>query len=162
MKAAPGADHRSASVPCTLADAREIGTGTAADKAATTIYEIACKEGLGYIIGKETKAGAPLLTYNCLMTSMPDGGRQAEQPGLPAARQRQSGGRPAADRQPERARSCTVDKARYLGPTPDKQVYEVACQNGKGLVLLVPIAGGAPEADNCLAYSGGPAPSNAP
>src|ERR1700722_318749 len=70
MKAAPGLIAEG-KLPCTLADAREIGTGTAADKAPTTIYEIACKEGLGYVVGKETKAGVALLTYNCLMTTAP-------------------------------------------------------------------------------------------
>jgi hypothetical protein len=153
MKAAPGLITE-AKVPCTLVDARELGTGTAADKSETTIYEIACKEGLGYIIGKETKAGAPLLTYNCLMTSLPtaDGKPNGLACALPA------NANPAAGLQPivsQTGRACVIDKGRYLGPTPDKQVYEVACQNGQGLVLLVPIAGGAPEIDNCLAYSGG-------
>jgi hypothetical protein len=152
MKAAPGLITE-ANVPCTLADARELGTGTAADKSQTTIYEIACKEGLGYIIGKETKAGAPLLTYNCLQTSLPmaDGKPNTLACALPA------NANPALGLQPivtQSGRNCTVDKARYLGPTPDKQVYEVSCQNGQGLVLLVPIAGGAPGADNCLAYGG--------
>jgi hypothetical protein len=154
MKAAPGLIAEG-KLPCTLADARELGTGTAADKAPTTIYEIACKEGLGYVIGKETKAGAPLLTYNCLMTATPmaDGKPNSLACQLPA------NANPTAGLQPivaQSGRSCTVDKARYLGPTPDKQVYEVACQSGQGLILLVPIAGGPPQADNCLAYNGQP------
>ncbi len=153
MKAAPGLITE-ASVPCTLADAREIGTGTAADKSQTTIYEIACKEGLGYIIGKETKAGAPLLTYNCLQTSTPlaNGKPNSLACVLPANANPAAGLQPIINRT---GRACTVDKGRYLGPTPDKQVYEVACQNGQGFIVLDPIAaGGAPEADNCLAYNG--------
>jgi len=152
MKAAPGLILE-AKVPCTLADARQIGTGVATDKTPTTIYEIACKEGLGYIVGKETKAGAPLLTYNCLQTAMPQANGKPNNLAciLPA------NANPAAGMQPivtQAGRSCRVDKARYLGPTPDKQVYEVSCQDGQGLVVMTPIAGGAPEADNCLAYGG--------
>ncbi len=152
MKAAPGLITE-AKIPCTLADARELGTGTAADKSQTTIYEIACKEGLGYIIGKETKAGAPLLSYNCLMTQQPlaDGKPNTLACVLPANANPSSGLQPIVT---QTGRACTVDKGRYLGPTPDKEVYEVSCQGGQGLVILAPKAGGAPEADNCLAYSG--------
>jgi hypothetical protein len=153
MKAAPGL-ITAGNLPCTLVDARLIGTGTAADKAQATIYEVACKEGLGFVVAKEDKAGAPMVTYNCMMMAkpLPNGKPNNLACVLPA------NANPAAGLQTvvsQTGRTCTVDKARYLGPTPDKNIYEVSCKDGEGLILLTPIAaGGTPEADNCLAYNG--------
>ena len=152
MKAAPGLITEG-QLPCTLADARLIGTGTAADKSQVTIYEIACKEGLGFIVGKEAKAGAPMMTYDCLMTATP----QANGKPNSLACQLPGNANPGPGLQTyvsQTGRNCTVDKGRYVGPTKDTQIYEVSCQGGAGLILTVPIAaGGKPEADNCLAYN---------
>jgi len=153
MKEAP-ALIAEAKLPCTLADARQIGTGKAADKAPVTLYEVACKEGLGYVIGREAKAGAPLTAYDCLMMAKPgpDGKLSNLVCRLPA------NANPAPGLQPlinQAGRSyCTVDKARYLGATTDQQIYEVSCRNGTGLILEVAIApGGKVDANNCLAYN---------
>jgi hypothetical protein len=152
MKAAPGliADSK---IPCTLADARELGTGTAADKSSVTIYEVACKGSLGYIIGKEAKAGAPLTTYDCLMTAnpMPNGKPNSMACVLPANANPAQGLQPTVT---QIGHTCTVDKARYIGATADQNIYEVACQNGTGLVLEVANApGGKSDANNCLNYN---------
>jgi hypothetical protein len=141
-------------VPCTLADAREIGTGKAADKADVTLYEVACTEGMGYIIGKEVKAGAPLTVYNCLMMAMPgpDGKVGALTCRLPGNANPGPGLQPLIN---QAGRSyCAVDRARYLGATADQDIYEVACKNGTGLVLEAAKAPGSKtDANNCLAYA---------
>jgi hypothetical protein len=152
MKAAPEL-ITDAHLPCTLADARLIGTGTAADKSEATIYEIACKEGLGFVVAKESKAGVPLVTYDCLMMAKP----------LPTGKpnslacQLPGNANPGAGLQTyvsQSGRVCTVDKGRFIGPTTENNIYEVSCQGGEGLILSVPLAAGkTPEADNCLAYN---------
>ncbi|HEX4199469.1 MAG TPA: hypothetical protein VHZ26_18685 [Caulobacteraceae bacterium] len=152
MKAAPQL-ITDAHLPCTLADARRIGEGTGPDKSPVTIYEIACKEGLGYVVAKEAKAGAPLVTYNCLMMAMP----QANGKPNTMACQLPGNANPGLGLQTfvnQTGRTCAVDKGRFVGPTSDSSIYEVSCQGGAGLILTVPTAGGKPpEADNCLAYN---------
>lgn len=151
MKAAPELITEG-KLPCTLTDARLIGTGTGADKQQVTLYEIACKEGLGYIVGKQAKAGAPLTTYNCLMMAVP----QANGKPNSLACQLPGNANPGVGLQAfvsQTGRTCAVDKGRFVGPTTDNNIYEVACRDGEGLILSIPLAGGKPEADNCLAYN---------
>jgi hypothetical protein len=136
---------------CTLTDARVVGFGTAMDKAPVTIYELACKEGLGFVIAKESTAGAPLLTYDCLMMATPQAGGKPTACTLPGNANPSSGLQAYVS---QTGRECTVDKARFVGPTTGNNIYEVACQGGQGLILTVPTAvGAAPKAATCLAYS---------
>ncbi len=151
IKAAPGLIAEG-HLPCTLTDAREIGTGTAADKGKATLYEVACKEGLGYILAKEDKAGVPLVSYDCLVMAKPapDGKPNSVTCQLPGNAHPELGLQPIVN---QTGHDCTVNNARFVGPTSDKQIYEVACQSGAGLIVMVPTAGGAPDANTCLAYS---------
>ena len=61
MKEAPAAVQK-AGLTCTVTDAYYIGKSSGAD--ASDIYEVACQQGLGYVVlsGKQTKA------YDCLAT----------------------------------------------------------------------------------------------
>ncbi len=49
MAAAPGLIE-AAHVPCTLSEARFMFRATGADKSKAKVYEVACQEGLGYVI----------------------------------------------------------------------------------------------------------------
>jgi hypothetical protein len=155
MKAAP-ALIQTAGVACTLTDARQVGTGKAADGKPATIYEVACSEGLGYIIASETGTTKSIV-YDCLMMAKPgaDGKPNSLVCRLP------ENANPALGMQQfvngAGRGSCTVSGARFMGLTADqaKKIDEIACANGEGLVLTMAMSGPpAAEADNCLAYSG--------
>lgn len=151
MKAAP-ALIAAASLPCTLADARAMGSGKDAKGQPVTLTEIACKEGMGYVVTVSGKA-APV-SFDCLVadTPGPDGKPSSIMCRLP------ENANPVAGMQPvvtQTGRNCTVENARFLGATTDKHLYEIACSSGLGLVLEEAIAGGAPVANNCMAYTAG-------
>jgi hypothetical protein len=150
MKAAPDL-AKAAGLPCTVADARMIGSGTGADKVKASYYEVACKEGGGYVLVVKDKVPTPTY-FDCLMTGAPgpDGKPGMLACALPA------NANPAAVLQPlltQAGSPCTVDKGRYIGSTTDKNLYEASCKDGQGYVLVEPKAGGAPVAQNCLAYA---------
>ena len=144
MKDAPAAVQK-AGLTCTVSDAYYLGKSNGADKA--DIYEVACQQGLGYIVlagPSTTKA------YDCLAT--------ATQPTLSC--------RLAANADPKQGLktyisaagvTCTPTNARYLGSNPTNSVYEVACQEGPGFVLETPAPGvssTAVQAIPCLQASG--------
>ena len=154
MKAAP-ALITAGNIPCTLTAARYAGAGATADKAQATFYEIACQQGMGYIIVSKAKVPAPIV-FDCLMMAKPgpDGKLGPLVCRLPANLN------PAAGIQPLvtlSGRVCTVQNARFIDQTTDqKDLYEVACADGTGLVLEVATTGPpAPVANNCLAYATG-------
>jgi hypothetical protein len=151
MKAAP-ALIAAASLPCTPTDARAMGSGKDAKGQPVTLTEIACKEGMGYVVTQSGKA-APV-AYDCLVASTPspDGKPSSIMCRLPENANPVAGMQPIVART---GRNCTVEKARFLGATADKHLYEIGCSSGLGLVLEEPIAGGAPIANNCMAYTEG-------
>ncbi len=147
MKAAP-ALIAAAHLPCTLGAAAALGTGKDAKGQPLVLTEIACKEGLGYIVAADAK-GVPGTVFDCLMA--------ATTPNLTCRLPENA--HPEAGLQTfvqQSGRDCTVAKGRFMGMTADKHIYEVACSSGVGLVLLTPNAGGAPTVDNCLAYADQP------
>lgn len=150
MKAAP-ALVKAANLPCTVADARLVGTGVGSDKVKATYYEVACKEGAGYVLVAKDKDPTPTY-FDCLMTAAT--GADGKPGGL--ACQLPANANPAAMLQPlttQAGAPCEVDKGRYIGSTADKNLYEAACKNGAGYVVETPKAGGAPQAVNCLAFA---------
>jgi hypothetical protein len=145
MKAAP-ALIAAANLPCSLSAARVIGNGKDAKGQTISLTEIACKDSLGFVVATDAK-GQPGQVFDCLMAATtPNLGCRLPENANPAA------GLQSVVNQTGRA--CTVDKAHFMGMTTDKHIYEVACSNGEGVVLLIPIAGGAATSDNCLAYAG--------
>ncbi|MDR3513619.1 MAG: hypothetical protein P4L73_18435 [Caulobacteraceae bacterium] len=150
MKAAP-ALITAAKLPCTLADARMMGEGVGADKVKSTYYEIACKDALGYVLAVKDKDPTPT-AYDCVMMSTPgpDGKPNPSSCKLPG------NANPAASLTPvvaQTGRACAVDKARYIGSSPEQSFYEVACHEGGGYILQWPKAAGAtPTASMCLAF----------
>jgi hypothetical protein len=152
MAAAP-ALIAAAHLPCTLVDARTAGNGTTGDNVKATFYEVACKDSLGYVLIKKDKVDVPQ-AFDCLILSTPgpDGKTSNLACQLPANL------KPALGLQgplTQLGRSCAVANGRYLGSTPDQHnLYEVACQDGTGLVLDMP-SGGPAIASNCLNYTSG-------
>ncbi len=135
MKEAPAAVQK-AGLTCTVADAYYVGKSTGAD--ASDIYEVACQQGLGYVVlsGKQAKA------YDCLATAgqklacrLPGNAdpKQALKPLIASA-----------------GVTCTPTAARYIGANATVSVYEVACQDGPGYVLQAPAAGSATAATVAL------------
>jgi hypothetical protein len=151
MKAAPAlitAGH----LPCTLSDARAMGNAKGPKGEPVVLIEVACKEGMGYVISQAAKE-API-TYDCLMadTPLPDGKPSTIMCRLPGNANPVPGMQAVVS---QTGRTCTVEKAKYLGQTTDKRLYEIGCSSGMGLVLEVPLAGGTPVANNCMAYGVG-------
>jgi hypothetical protein len=150
MSAAPAliaAGH----IPCTLTDARLIGSGEDANKVKSTLYEVACKDSLGYVLSAKDKTSAPT-TYDCVIMSTPGPDGKPN----PSACKLPGNANPAAGLSgvvAQAGRACTVDKARYIGSSADVTYYEVACHEGSGYVLQAPKAPGAtPVATMCLAF----------
>jgi hypothetical protein len=145
-----------AHAPCTVTASRFIGEGALADKTQVKSYEVACQEGLGYvIIAKLKPAGTPIF-FDCLTASRPgpDGKPSPTACKLPANANPSAGLQPLVDKT---GHSCPVDKARAIGSSPEKNYYELACKDGQGVVLITPVTvgGPAPTAENCLALGDG-------
>ena len=139
MKAAP-ALVAAANLTCTVTAARLMGTGTTADKAQASFYEVACQQGMGYVIVAKAKAAAPI-AFDCLMMAKPgpDGKVGSLICQLPANLNPSQGLQPLVT---QSGRVCTVENARVVDQTTDqKNLYEVACSDGTGLILEVAVSG---------------------
>jgi hypothetical protein len=152
MKDAP-AVVQAAGLGCQVSDARLIGKGSdAKTHAAIAEYEVACGQGMGYVI-IDTAKQAPTILSCAEVAPAPD---QKPQEGalaciLPA------NANPAAALQPILAKagaSCTPDRVRGIGQSKDgKSFVEVSCQGGQGYILVgsTPMDTSKPvEAQSCL------------
>jgi hypothetical protein len=148
MAAAPGL-IKAAQLPCTLSDARFMSE--AADKGKAKVYEVACHEGLGYVIVAPERAGAVPVIFDCMATTLPVRGKPN-----PMTCKLAGNADPAKGLSTLVARSgraCAVEKGRYLGSTDDQNLYEVACHEGGGYILKAAKSpGGTTTANTCLAY----------
>jgi hypothetical protein len=140
-----------AQVPCTVTDARFAFEGALSDGTAIKTYEVACQEGLGYVLIAKTKGNAPPQAVDCFSASQPTA------PGKPnpLACKLPANANPTAGLQllaSKAGSNCQLDKARAIGASPDKNYFELACKNGQGWILGAPLkaGGGAPLLDNCL------------
>jgi hypothetical protein len=130
MTAAPGL-IASAKIPCTLTDARKAGGGNG-PTGEVTVYELACSEGLGYIVFSPNKAGSTPAVQNCVISAEPVNGKPpAWACKLPGNANPVAGLSGVAARS---GRTCNVAKGRYIGSN-DKDNYEVVCQDGGDYVL---------------------------
>ena len=130
----------SSGLGCTMTDARFIGQADSKKdgaKVTTTYLEVACSEGLGFII-QATSDGAAPLTFDCVATSSdvtgPDG--KTKKNSLSCALP--GNANPDAGLQPlvaKAGKACPIQKARYIGQSATNVYYELACQSGAGLVL---------------------------
>jgi len=132
MKEAPAA-LESAHIPCTLTDAAFIGKS-----GKSSVYEVACKEGLGYMVIGAADAATPAKGYDCL-TTLGNASLTCRLPGNADPKQGLTSLVAAA------GATCTIKDARAIGATSSGQAYyEVACQQGPGFILSKAPAGTTP------------------
>jgi hypothetical protein len=148
MKDAP-AVLQTAGINCTLDDALFVGQGTAKVNGKDTdskVYEVACKEGLGYFI-IAPKGGDPQ-TYDCLaLKTIADAAAKSGKGGggqsckLPVNLDPKHGLEPLLAK--ANVPSCTVSDARYIGSSAADliAIYEARCTNGHGYLLTDPKPG---------------------
>jgi hypothetical protein len=143
-----------AKAPCTMTDAYYIGGGVGADKVHANYYEVSCKEGLGYIVVAKDKVPAPELVDCVKMTTKTaDGKPNPLMCRLPGNRHPELGLQPVVT---QAGHTCTVNLGRYVGSTPDVDIYEVGCGEGGGYILETSRAGSAPpKTTNCMIYAAG-------
>lgn len=139
---------------CTLTAARWVG---ADPKAKADAVEVACSEGIGYLLETTTGTDGSLSVkaFPCLALSEPVNG--APNPSscklAPNSVELQM-----AALNPFIAkfgRACTIEKARVIGQTTNNMFFEVACQGGLGYVLITsapPSVDQPLEFNTCLAY----------
>lgn len=146
--------------PCTVADAAYLGTSNAqVNGAAVTrnAYEVACSEGLGFLIVAPQGAGATAPTALDCVTAQTNVKNEVAA-GRPAGVQCRlpANARPAAGLQPllrQAGATCTVTDAAALGRLTGSGMirYEVACSEGPGYTLDRPEkVGAAPVAQTCF------------
>ena len=131
-----------------MTDANFIGQGKTKDKDGKDVvskyYEVACQEGLGYIVGS-AQGGTPT-AYDCLVMlhNKPKPGEADKgplycrltanlDPPKTFAQVLAKGG----------ATNCTPNQARYIGSTADLKLdqYEVGCSEGSAYILDYPHPG---------------------
>jgi hypothetical protein len=130
MTAAPTV-VKETSLDCDVADARLIGKSTdPKTKAASSFYEVACKNAEGFILGIPDKEGAGTMQiFTCLEVAASPGAGVACS--LPENADPKQGLMALVAKH---APSCQVTSARAVGQTQDHTatVFEVACQGGPG------------------------------
>ncbi len=137
---------------CQLADARYVGSNVdAKTKARTDFFEMACTGAEGLVAAKSPTG---IVAYTCLETAEgPDGKPTSLACLLPGNADPKAGVAPFVAK--GGVTNCVVDKAHSLGRSPTNVVFEVACQNGKGYVIIAAVP---PRLDKpidvnpCVAY----------
>jgi hypothetical protein len=153
MKEAPPL-AQAAGAPCTIQTAAFLGTATQAGAdgkpVQLKIYELACSEGLGYVI--MAKPNEKPQAYDCVAIK----GSGSMTCNLPA------NANPAAGLQKfvtAAGATCTINNARYLGSSPASGInrYEIGCSEGTGYVLDTPLSGSSakPAVMSCLKAESG-------
>jgi hypothetical protein len=145
-----------ASLPCTITASRYIDKGDLADGASASFYEVACQEGMGYVLIKRSKA--PLVqSEDCMIADAPGPDKKPSKLAckLPA------NANPMASLQPallKAGRDCPISKARSIGQNATSTFYEVTCPSNTGFILSVQhAAGGEITASPCIGYDDQPA-----
>ena len=148
MAAAP-ALIESAKLPCTLVDARYMGANEASKM---KVYEIACKDALGYIVAAKDKDPNPTV-LDCVMSSAPDDKGKPN----PMACKLPANLNPGAGLNASltaAGRNCSVEKSRYIGSTASENIYEVGCTGSGDYILRTSkTAGTAPIASMCATFA---------
>ncbi len=170
MTDAPGLIQQTG-ISCTPVDANYAGQGKTKDangkENTTKVYELACQEGLGYVI--MAPSDGPPNAFDCLAMSI-----NKPVPGQPDKHSvyclLPQNAEPLAGIQPLVAKAgasdCMVNQARYMGSSPDGKMdqYEVGCANGRAFVLQNPRAGATQKlaALDCLNLKIGDCPTYLP
>lgn len=144
-----------ANLPCEMTDARWMG---ADKKMGIDIYEVTCKQGIGFVILNKIKEdGTPPQTFTCLETArpLPDGSISSLKCTLPGSNDVQAALAPLVAKG---GRSCVIDKARAIGQSEKSAYFEVACQDGAGFIMVTsnpPDATQEVQMNTCLIYQEG-------
>ena len=137
MKEAP-AIVQAVGAPCTLTSAAYLGPAPQKDaqgKAYTSkVYEVACQEGLGYILMTKAPGEKPQV-YDCVMTKT-----SSVKCNLPANANPDPGLQKTVT---AAGLDCTVNNARYVGSMGAQglNLYEVGCTRGVAYVIEAPAVG---------------------
>jgi hypothetical protein len=147
---------QAAGISCQVKDAYLINT--VEDKKAktkTSFYEVACNNGLGYVVQQAPDKAA---AFDCLsINGQAADDAAAGKPGSLTCRLPDNAD-PKAGLTPilvSAGSGCTPANARAMGATAAGDAYyEVACSDGSGVVLQTSKAG-KPTVSNCAAFLGG-------
>ena len=146
-----------AGVSCTPKNALYLGGSTdSKTKVKTDGYEVACNEGMGFVIIASTSAPKPQV-FSCLETANlgPDGKPQSIACKLPENADQSKALQPFLTKA---GSDCVPTKARAIGATTTNISFEAACESGKGVVVSTASpasTAGAVEVNPCLAYEAG-------
>ena len=152
-KAEAPALAQAAGLTCNISDAVFMGEDK---KQAMTFYEVACAEGMGYVLFNKTGDAKPV-AYTCLETSKPTADGQPNnlacqlpgnaEPKAALAAYVAKGGAP-----------CVIENARAIGQGQKSAYFEVACKGGAGYILVTsspPDPTQPVQMNTCLAYEPG-------
>ena len=147
MKEAPPVVE-AAALGCTISDALFVGSGSAnvnGKDIDSKVYEVACKEGLGYFI-IAPKGTAPQV-FDCLsLKSIADAAAKGGKAGIGQTCKLPDNLDPKRGLEPLLAKanvpSCTVTNAKYIGSSAAEgiSIFETRCANGHGYLLTSPNA----------------------
>jgi hypothetical protein len=149
-----------AGLGCTLTDARFVGQSDSkkdGTKVTTAFFEVACSEGLGYIIQTMSDGSTPL-TFDCVATSADVVGADGKSKKNSLACILPGNAAPEAGLQPmvaKTGKACPIAKARYIGQSTSNVYYELACQSGAGMVLTAALPATADRkvsSMNCITF----------
>lgn len=155
MKDAP-AILATANLPCQLSDARLAGKAPADKKTGSlgaSVYEVACGAGnIGYLIQVNPTA-APNV-FSCLIANYPPD--NPDKPANPCILPENLDLKPAVTKITTTAKTpCAPDRIRGIGQTASNTVFEIACPDGSGYIIMAsaPLDVTKPATGlNCLAY----------
>jgi hypothetical protein len=140
-------------VDCQLADARFIGDSTdPKTKVKSAFYELACTNGEGVILDKTADPAPAAFTCMEVAAPGPDGKPNSLQCVLPGNADPKAGLLPYIAKS---GKTCTPDKVRPIGHSATKTVFELACHEGPGFVLVTsspPRLDKDVELDPCISF----------
>lgn len=144
---------KAAGLYCNVTDARWMGEDK---KQAMNIYEVACQQGLGFVVITKAEEPKPV-AYSCLetMKPTPDGARNSLFCELPANANPVTGLAPYVAKA---GRTCVPEKARGVGQGQKNAYFEVLCQGGQGFIIVTsapPNADEPVQMNTCLVYEPG-------
>jgi hypothetical protein len=145
-----------AKVSCNISEAAHLAAGTNAAKQKVNFYEVACSQGLGYIIEKAPETAQ---AYNCIAINAQAAADVAagKQAGLSCRLQANADAKQGlVPFITASGRTCTITDARAMGATAAGENYFEASCGGKGYVIktAVPGSGAAAEVLDCAEFLG--------
>ncbi|MCR5877434.1 hypothetical protein [Phenylobacterium sp. J367] len=144
---------QSLGLACTVSDARYVGKQEDKKaKTSTSFYEVACSQGMGFVLQAPT--GGQATAFTCIEANTPpEGAKEAALPcKLPANSDPKAVLTPMLQ---QAGAACTPERVRGIGQGKTQSFFEVACQGGEGYVLITasPFDNSKPAtAQNCLNF----------